>query len=194
MARPAGARLVVTEAGVRFSLVPRAGWKVKSIPTRKSPGGPISLNKSTVGPQSAEAIIYWTSFPDGDHADPCDRLLTPSLGRSAAKLAAAVSRAPGTKLVKGPSDATLGGHPAKYVVVIRSQALRLRPRVLLHLERRAQAGALWQTTEAGATIRVWIVSVGGTRLFIAAATNKDANAQLRREAKRVVESIRFCCA
>ena len=55
-----------SEAGVRFSFrVPHStGWEwFKSIPTKTSPGGPISLNKSIVGPQSAEAIIYWTSFP-----------------------------------------------------------------------------------------------------------------------------------
>ena len=66
---------------------------------------------------SAEAIIYWTSFPDGDYADPCDGLLGRSIGRSATDLAAAVSKAPGTKLVKGPLDVNLGGHPAKHVVV-----------------------------------------------------------------------------
>jgi hypothetical protein len=52
-------------------------------------------------------------------------------------------------------------------------------------------GALWPRTYVGCTIRVWIVAVGGTRLFIAAATNEDANARLRREVKQIVESIRF---
>jgi hypothetical protein len=45
-------RLVVTEAGVRFSFrVPRWWESFSSIPTKKSPSGPISLNKSFVGPQ-----------------------------------------------------------------------------------------------------------------------------------------------
>jgi len=77
----------------------------------------MSLNKSVVGPQDAEAIIYWTSYPRGDHADPCARVLSPRVGRSAADLAAAVSTAPGTKLVNGPSDVSVGGHPAKHVVL-----------------------------------------------------------------------------
>jgi len=115
-------RLTVTENGVRFSFrVPTrrpGGWeRFSSISTDKSAGGPISLNKSIVGPQGAEAIIYWTSFPQGDYANPCVRLLSPSIGASAAKLATAVSRARGTKLVKGPSDVTLGGRPAKHVVL-----------------------------------------------------------------------------
>lgn len=49
--------------GVEFSFtVPDAGWEAF---------GTTSINKSIVGPQGAEAIIYWTSFPDGDdaHAD-----------------------------------------------------------------------------------------------------------------------------
>src|SRR4029078_6561536 len=86
-----------------------------SLRPKKRPGGPISRNKPSGGAQDAEGIIYWTSFPDGDYADPCVRLLGRSVGRSAAGLATAVATAPGTKLVMGPSDVTLGGHPAKFV-------------------------------------------------------------------------------
>jgi hypothetical protein len=200
--RPTGARLVLTEAGVRFSFrVPRPGWEHRnSIPTKKSlgrpgccpgRGRPISLNKSIVGPQDAEAIIYWTSFPDGDYADPCARLLPPSIGRSAANLAAAVSKAPGTKLIKGPLNVTLGGHHAKHVVLSVRENVGCNPGVF-YTWNDAPGGAFWRTTEAGATIRVWIVAVGGTRLFIAAATKKGV--RLKRQVSQIVESIRFCCA
>jgi hypothetical protein len=102
----------VTEQGVRFSFnVPTTGWERHRVSTGKRPRGPISLNKSFEGPQGAEAIIYWTSFPDGDYADPCARLLGRSVGRSAAALAAAAATAPGTELVHGPAKVTLGGHP-----------------------------------------------------------------------------------
>ena len=88
-ALPKTPKIAVTEEGVSFSFrVPSAGWeRFSSISTDKSAGGPISINKSIVGPQGAEAIIYWTSFPQGDYADPCVRLLSPSIGASAAKLA-----------------------------------------------------------------------------------------------------------
>ena len=43
----------------------------------------------------------------------------------------------------------------------------------------------------GDTIRVWIVTVNGTRLFLAAATNKQATPDLKKEIQQVVESIRF---
>jgi hypothetical protein len=184
-------RRLVTEEGVRFSFRVPGGWgRFRSISTDKSPGGPISLNKSIVGSQGAEAIIYWTSFPNGDYADPCTRLLGRSVGSSAADLAAAVSTAPGTKLIKGPSDVTLGGRPAKHVVLTVRKSVGCDPG-FFYSWKDVFGGALWPTTPAGATIRVWIVAVGGTRLVIAAATSEDANARLKREVKQIVESIRF---
>ena len=65
-----------SEQGVRFSFrVPTVGWeRFSSISTNESAGGPISINKSETGPQGAEAIVFWTSFFDGDYADPCASL------------------------------------------------------------------------------------------------------------------------
>ncbi len=40
----------------------------------------------------------------------------------------------------------------------------------------------------GDTIRIWIVAVGGKRLFIAAATKGGV---LNKEIQQIVESIRF---
>ena len=184
-----------TENGVQFSFnvaprPPGAFTPVESISTNKLPGGPISLNKSDGGAQSAEGIIYWTSFPDGDYADPCARLLSPSTGASAAKLATAVSRAPGTKLVRGPSDVTLGGRPAKYVVLTVRKNVGCDPG-FFYTWRAVSGGTLWLTTDVGDTIRVWIVPVGGMRLFIAAATNDQATSSLEKEIQQIVESIRF---
>ena len=105
------------------------------------------LNKSIVGPQGAEAIIYWTSFPDGDYADPCARVLAPSIGRSAADLAAAVAAAPGTKLVKGARNLTLGGHPAKHVVLTVRESVGCDPGFFYS----------WRTTAA--------VRFGGRRMW-----------------------------
>ena len=188
-------RFTFTENGVRFSFnvaprPPGAFGSVESISTDKLPGGPISLNKSVVGAQAAEGIIYWTSFPDGDYADPCARLLSPSTGASAAKLATAVSRAPGTKLVKGPSDVTLGGRPAKHAVLTVRAKVGCDPGFFFTW-RHQRGGALWPTTGVGDTIRVWIVTVSRTRLFIAAATNEQATSSLKKEIKQIVESIRF---
>jgi hypothetical protein len=190
-----GSRQTVTEKGVRFSFGVPGPVGFGSWERFKSRGGPISLNRNIMGSQGAEAIIYWTSFPHGDYADPCARLMGRSVGRSAADLAAAVSTAPGTKRLMGPSDVNLGGHPAKYVV------LKIRKNVgcdpgFFYSWKDVYGGALWTTTDVGDTIRVWIVAVGGTRLFIAAATSEHdraehANARLKRTVKHIVESIRF---
>jgi hypothetical protein len=188
-------RFTFTEDGVRFSFnvaprPPGAFTPVNSISTQKLPAGPISLNKNAYGAQDAEGIIYWTSFPDGDYADPCARLLPPSTGASAAKLATAVSRAPGTKLVKGPTDVTLGGRPAKHVVLTIRENVGCNPG-FFYTWRAVDGGTLWTKTGVGNTIRVWIVTVNGTRLFIAAMTNGNATPDLKKEIHQVVESIRF---
>lgn len=194
---PAATRPVLTEAGVRFSFrVPRSWESFSTIPTTNSPSGPISLNKSSEGPQDAEAIIYWTSFPDGDRADPCARELAPSIGRSAASLAAAVSTAPGTELVKGPLNVTVGGYPAKHVVLTVRKDVGCDPG-FFYTWRDVSGGAFWPTTSVGDTIRVWVIPVAGTlfykrtRLFIAAAAKEDANAMLNREVEQIVGSFRL---
>lgn len=189
-----GARHAVTEEGVPFSfrLPTRAGgWEgFSSISTDKSAGGPISINKSMTGPQGAEAMIFWSSFPDGDYADPCNRLLSPPVGSSAADLAAAVSTAPSTELVRGPSDVTLGGHPAKQVELTVREKVGCKPG-FFYTWRDVNGGALWPTTNVGDTIRVWIVDVDGTRLFIEAETSKFAGDDLEQEVQQIVESISF---
>ena len=197
-AQQPGSWHTVTENGVRFSFAVR-GWDTptkwddwanfSSLPTNKSPGGPISLNKSSGGAQSAEGIIYWTSFPNGDYADSCARLLGRSVGRSAAALATAVATAPGTKLVKGPSDVTLGGHPAKFVW-LKVRKYGCEPG-FFYTWQDADGGMLWPRTPAGSTIRVWIIDVDGTRLFIAAITSKQATLRLKNEIYWIVQSIRF---
>jgi hypothetical protein len=188
---PAGTKLVLTEAGVRFSLrVRRAGWEwFKSVPTKTSRRGAISINKSVVGPQGAEAILFWTSFPEGDYADPCAPLLSPRVGSSAAALADAVATAPGTKLVKGPSDVTVGGHPAKHVVLTVRKDADCDPG-FFYSWKEVFGGAFWRTTSIGDTIRVWIVSAGGRRIFIG-AESKPGHPGHVKEMQQVVESIRF---
>jgi hypothetical protein len=184
------ARQTVTENGIRFSFLARRsdGWERRGGSSAGKPGGrPMSLNKSTAGPQDAEAIIYWTGYPRGDYADLCARVLSPRIGRSAADLATAVSRAPGTKLVKGISNVTLGGQPAKYVVVTVRENVGCDPG-FFYTWRTGSGGAFWRTTDVGHTIRVWIVAVGGKRLFIAAATKAGG---LEKQIQQIVESIRF---
>jgi hypothetical protein len=189
-AQQPGSWHTVTENGVRLTFHVRGWARFSSISTNKSPAGPISLNKSSGGSQGAEGIIYWTSFPNGDYADPCARLLGRSVGRSAAALATAVATAPGTKLVEGPSDVRLDGHPAKFVWLKVRKQVGCEPGFFYKWED-AQGGSLWPRTPAGSTIRVWILDLDGTRLFIAAMTSEEAPLRLKNEIYWIVQSIRF---
>ena len=149
------------------------------------PKAGISINKSIVGPQGAEAMFFWTSFPDDKRTDPCARLFP-----SAIDLAAAVATATGTELVEGPSDVTVGGYPAKHVVLTVREDLGCDPG-FFHTWHDPMGGALFTGTTVGDTIRVWIVDVDGTRLFLEAVTTEQADFDLEREIEQIVESIRF---
>ena len=170
--------------GVQLTFNVPAGWERDVNPK-------ISINKSTHGPQDAEAIILFSSFPNGQYARPCTKLLHPSTtGPSAGDLAARVARAPGTKLVSGPADVTVGGRAAKRVVVVVRRNTGCVP-AFFYSWRPTIGGALWTRTSVGDTIQVWIVKVGRTRIFIEAETTKDAGARVGQEIQRIVRSIRF---
>ncbi len=142
-----------------------------------------------MGPQGAEAIIYWTGFPDGDYADPCAALALP-VRPSAADLAAVVATAPRTDLVTGPAEVSVGGQSAKHVVLTVRKDVGCDPGYF-YTWNDIVGGALWPKTNVGDTIRVWIVDVDGTLLFIAGETNTDAGSGLEREIQRIVDSILF---
>jgi len=177
-------RQALTVGGVRFSFnVPASGWERP---------GRISLNKSdpsAVDGQDAEAIIFWTTYPEGDIADPCANLRS-IRGPSTAELAAAVATAPGTELVTGPSYVSVGGHPATYVVLIVRKDLGCDPGYFFTWDA-VLGGAFWLRTVPGDTIRAWIVEVDGKRLFIEAETSTQATAGLEQEIQDIIGSIRF---
>jgi hypothetical protein len=160
------------------------------------------ISKNTVGPQGAEAMILWTGFPDSTPARPC--LLDPSTSVSAEDLVEAVATAPGTKLVSGPEDVTVGGQAATHVEVTvdrdaflegvtggaRTRTMGCNPGYFFGWEA-DDGGAFWQETLPGDTIKVWIVDVDGTLLFIEAATHPEAAAGLDAEIDDIIDSIRF---
>jgi hypothetical protein len=174
-----GRAVTVDDVSFVFS-VPTAGWERF---------GRISVNKSAAGPQDAEAIVYWTSFPGGDNADRCGRVLNPR-GGGRTGLAAAVAAAPGTELVTGPTDVTVGGRPAKHVVLTVREDAGCDPG-FFYSWTAPEGGAGWAGAKPGDTIRVWIVDVDGTRLFVAAVTRPRAGSELEQEVVQIVESIRF---
>ena len=135
-------------------------------------------------------MIFWTSFPIAEHAEPCARLSSLPVAASVDDVAFAVSTAPGIELVSGPSDVTVGGRAAQHVVLVVLKDLGCDPGYFFTWRDRT-TGALWPSTNVGDTIRVWIVKVRGTILFIEAETTTQASAQLESEIEQIVGSIRF---
>jgi len=209
-------KLTRTVDGVRFSLnVPKTGWengpherigRIGNDPKFRTHS--LLISKSTVGGQRAEAVIFWTSFPAGGEAAPCTAVVSPAIGRSTAALARAVARAPGTKLVKGPTRVTIGGRPAKRVVLRVREDLGCDPGFFFtwpHDWATFGWGAFWLDTNVGDTISVWIVDVDRKRLVIEAET-RQPNSQgyplgfqvtradvlkVEAEIEKIVGSIRF---
>jgi hypothetical protein len=182
--------------GVRFSVDVPAGWEGfgRLIPNY--------ISKSTVGPQGAEAKLFWTTYPaPGWAAEECAYLRSrnlpqqvsrpdPPTGPSSVDLAAAVAEVPGTDLVSGPADVSVGGFPAMYVEFVVRDDVGCDPGFFF-IYPTTWGGALWPETVPGDTIRVWIVDLGRTRFFIEGATHDNAGPDLILEVQAIVDSIRF---
>jgi hypothetical protein len=214
--------------GTRFSFkVPRAhppsSWPWGNGPTDCfGPNAEVPclyISKSTVGGQRAEAVIFWTSFPAGGEAAPCTAVVSTAIGRSTDALAHAMARAPGTQLVKGPTRVTVGGRPARHVVLTVRRDLGCDPGFFFTWQPSAPEGecwgaacwhgecwgACWLGTYAGDTISVWIVDVHGKRLVIEAETRQPDSQgwplaiqvtradvlKVEAEIEEIVGSIRF---
>lgn len=160
------------------------------VPTRWEGFGSTSINKSIVGPQDAEAIMFWTVFPDGGNLEPCTRVLSPTIGPTATALASAIAAAPGVELVAGPLDVTIDGRPAQFVEITVSEDLGCDPGYFYSWTD-VYGGALWPETRVGDTIRLWVVDVGGRLLIVEAETKPQADAELEQEIEEIVGSIRF---
>lgn len=196
-----------TVEGVRFSfVVPRTGWENGP---HEDVGGKIRtrsllISKSLVGGQAAEAVVFWTGFRGRTEAAPCERLLGSVIGQSTAAIAAAVARAPGTKLVAGPTRVSVGGRPATHVVLTVREDLGCEPGYFFTWRpRKVCRGACWLSqSSVGNTIRIWMVDVGGTRLFIGAEMRKQhartgeavlprVYREVAQEITKIIGSIRF---
>ena len=176
-----GCRRELTVRGVPFSFrVPTRGWEAF---------GGISVNKSIVGPQGAEAIIYWTSIP-GDYANPCVDVLGMPVPRTVEELAAAVANAPGTDLLARPTNVIVGGRPGKHVALVVREDVGCDPGYFF-IWHDMEAGASWGATEVGHTIRVWVVDTRKTPIVIAALTSEQATEQLQSDIGKIVGSIRL---
>lgn len=193
-----------TVDGVEFTFnVPGStgtGWQ-----NHNDPEDDVFISKSfdVIG-QHASAVIYWTAFPDGGIATPCRNLLRQGFGGSTYALAAAMARAPGVSVVQRPLRTTVGGRSATHVVLKVRKDRGCDPGYFFTWWPKSVAetgGSFWIGTGVGDTIRVWVISVGGKRLVVAAETERPrpelhphARAEwtnAEREIASIVRSIRF---
>jgi hypothetical protein len=205
--------------GIRFSFkVPRGNpptswaWEngpIVHVSTPPARAHSLFLSKSTVGGQSAEAVIFWTTFPSGGEALPCSAVLSPATGRSTDALARAMARAPGVKLLARPTRVTIGGRPARHLVVTVRRKVGCDPGFFFSWQPSAPDGecwgACWLEASVGDRVNLWIVDVHGKLLIVEAETTQPGShgrppgtpvtrADVRTveaEIEKIVGSIRF---
>ena len=144
--------------------------------------------------QSGEAaFIFWTPAPTNVYADPCaHEPLDPPAGDTPAELAAAVSSIPGTNLVGGPSDITIGGHPAKLVSIRVREDVDCVPGEFSLWYQQESGPASGRFPDAlGDTINVWIIDVDGAIVWIDGSWSVNTTPALQAEMRQIVESIQF---
>lgn len=175
----------LTRGGIGLSIeVPAAGW-------RSAQG--FFIEKEVGATPEGASFLFWDPSPLGVFADPCTQKPGPIVGPSTADLAAAVSTLAGSQLVSGPTDVTVGGQPAKHVVItIPEDAPCPAGEKGFHLWfADLDQGEARYVTALGETSRVWIVDVDGTRLFIEAESYKGAGPEVEQEIQKLIDSIQF---
>ena len=181
----AAARQSVSVDGVSFSFsVPAAGW---------GRYGNLYISKDTHGSQAAEAMIFWARHPVGRYAHACDSEPSAPIGYTAAQVAESLATGvPGTELVEGPSDVTVGGLAAKQVVLFVRADTGCDPGFFYTWDGEdSRGGALWGRSMLGDTISIWVFDIAGERFIIAAESHLNAGADLEEEVQQIVDSIEF---
>ncbi|MGH2462495.1 MAG: hypothetical protein ACRDFZ_02570 [Candidatus Limnocylindria bacterium] len=176
----AGGSYSMTKAGVSFSIdFPAGGWV--SDGSFRIYQGPVP---------GSPAFVFWDDAPDGVYADPCAHVQAPPAGPSIADLAAAVSTLPGTDLVSGPTDVTVDGQPAKYVVIaLREDVACGAGPDGMYLWWDEGIGGFYPDN-LGDTLQVWIIDVGGATVWIDGESLAGAT-DVQQELQQIVDSIQF---
>ena len=172
----------MTKNGVPFSInIPISGWVSN---------GDFGVDRSTGVNAEGAGFIFWIETPIGVFADPCADVKSPPVAPSAAALVAAVAKVPGTDLVSGPKDVTVGGYPAKLVVLKIREDVGCSPSNF-YLWYAPSVDLARYATELGSTIRVWIIDVGGKLVWIDGETYKGAGPGPAQQIQQIVDSIQF---
>ena len=181
----AGLRQSTSVDDVSFSFsVPADGWAWY-------PG--LYISKSQRPPQGAEAMIFWARHPAGQNARACGSKTAASVRYTTAEVAQDLATGlPGTELVSGPSDVTVGGLPATQVVLFVRDDYSCGPGYFYTWDGEdSRTGPLWGSPLLGDTITIWVMDVDSERFIIAAETHLNASTALAEEVQQIVDSIEF---
>ena len=176
----------LTQNSVRFTLdVATSGW------TTDAAG---SIRKGSFLSPSGLFVTASPAGINGVYADPCAKVPDTTTGPSAADLAAAVAAIPGLETT-GPTDVTVGGLPAKLVVITVPDDIGCAPgEFFLWYDDGACAGydpcPRW-ASQLGQMIRIWIVDVDGQRMWLEAETYAGVTPEIEQEIQQIIDSIQF---
>jgi hypothetical protein len=134
-------------------------------------------------------FIIWQDPPIGVFADPCLNTESPPAG-SLADLAAAIASIPGTDLVSGPTDVTVGGYPAKHVVIRIRDDIGCPPNTF-YLWYGTEPGNARYASATGTTMYVWAIDVNGRTVWIDGETYEGGGAKPGKEIQKIIDSIQF---
>ncbi len=177
----------ISQGGAKYSLaVTTSDWVSSGVAVAPDGG---HLTKGGASGPSGAWLLSWTI--DGVYADPCGHVAAPPAGPSTADLASAVAAIPGVTVVSGPNDVTVGGHPAKHVVIAIPEDIGCAPSEFYlwydNVRCDGTAPCFRWASSLGETNWIWIVDVDGKRVWIEVETYKGAPTQLDAMVQDVVD-------
>jgi len=172
--------------GVPFTFdVPAEGWE----------SGDFWVMKGDEEQPEEAYVVFWSTGFDNVYADPCAHTpLDPAPEASAAGIAKAISKIPGTDLVTGPWSVTVGDRPAQHVVFTVREDIGCEPNefyLWYDDETGGPLGGYRYADSLGQTMRTWIVELDDHIFWVDSQTAAGADAVLSQEIQQIVESLQF---
>jgi hypothetical protein len=181
-------RYTLTEDDTVFSIQVPDGWHSSGLNCSMC-GGWLQRGADDATDPSAVWMPVWNV--DGVATDPCGQTAAPP-ATSASELAAGVAAIPGTDVITAPEDVTVGGRPAKHVVIKVPEDIGCAPRAFsMWYDDSFGSNVFRWATALGQTNRVWIVDIDGKRFWIEAETYKGSTPKLEQEIETMIDSIQF---
>jgi hypothetical protein len=178
-----------SEDEIVFSFAVPDGWSSSGFECAGCAGPGGWLTRGVEGTPTGAWLLIWSV--DGVSSDPCGVGAAP-VAASAVELADAVAALPGTDVVTAPEDVTVGGRPAKHVVITVPDDIDCAPRQFdMWYVGNADFHVFRWATALKQTNRVWILDVDGKHFWFEVETYDGASPELEQEIQEIVDSIQF---